>query len=971
MNNFIAKGKDAIYFIKKHYEISVLFVLLCIGAYLRLIGLDWDQAQMLHPDERFLTMVTGAIKFPKNSFDYFNTATSTLNPGNQNFGFFVYGTFPIFFTKALAEFFHYDRLQLFGRILSACFDLATIVTTYFIGKKLFSKHVGLIAASLLTASVLNIQLSHFYGMENFSSFFITICFLLLLTIYQPEQSVGVPSFFLSKINNFLFTIQQQFKVTTAQKDSVLPENDEGVLALNDVTLVKPVPLKLYTTQAFFSVLIGLSFGLALACKMNALFFGGIIAVAYLITFSRELIKTTTNQERIRKLVKYVLLSWLLAFGTYISFRLFQPYAFDSFSLMLNSKWISTMKEVTVQQSGLADFPPALQWVERPLFLYSFSNMLFWYMGIFFCIAATVGCIFYTIKTLISAWHLFKHYKNPSSFPKPIIELNHILPLLYVLSIFLYQASRFVQPGRYFNTIYPFLAIIAAGFLYELTTKIFSYVQKYFAQTPKKLSMFIAVLPVSIVLIGNFLWGYAFISIYTHTNSRVEASEWIFENVPSGSTISGESWDDPLPLRIQGRDPFGSTYKGIVLENFYQSTPEVLNKLVDSLEKVDVLVTSSNRVYGSIVRLPERYPATIAFYDKLFNGEAGFTLVKKVTSYPSLFGLKFNDDFADESFTVYDHPQVHIFKKNASFDAKALSAFLLSFPEPKMWPLTTAERNKKRLTETGAKSLLLSENILNANKNADTSAYFVLNDKSSALVDLGLISLPLSIFIWLLALEVLGLIVFPLVFMLFNNLEDRGFGVAKIFGLLVPAWLIWFGAHLQVLTFTLPSILGALISTLIITSAIANAFARARKQNLLQELRSFLVTSWKLLVLLEIIFLLAYGFFVYIRMQNPDLWQPWTGGEKIFENAFLSGITRSVLFPPADAWFSGGFINYYYFGLYLISFLAKTTGIALRVAVNLAIPTLFAFTVLATVSIVYTITLRVLSQPNENSSTDAS
>ena len=39
----------------------LLILVLGIGTYFRVIGLNWDQNQHLHPDERFLTMVESAL----------------------------------------------------------------------------------------------------------------------------------------------------------------------------------------------------------------------------------------------------------------------------------------------------------------------------------------------------------------------------------------------------------------------------------------------------------------------------------------------------------------------------------------------------------------------------------------------------------------------------------------------------------------------------------------------------------------------------------------------------------------------------------------------------------------------------------------------------------------------------------------------------------------------------------------------
>jgi hypothetical protein len=69
---------------------NLLFVLvLLVAAYFRFIGLNWDQNQHLHPDERFMTMVESALE-PVHSFsEYFNTASSDLNPNNRGYGFYV------------------------------------------------------------------------------------------------------------------------------------------------------------------------------------------------------------------------------------------------------------------------------------------------------------------------------------------------------------------------------------------------------------------------------------------------------------------------------------------------------------------------------------------------------------------------------------------------------------------------------------------------------------------------------------------------------------------------------------------------------------------------------------------------------------------------------------------------------------------------------------------------------------------
>src|SRR4030042_4743607 len=108
---------------REKLTVAILAIgVLLLAAFFRLYGVNWDNNQHLHPDERFLTMVTGAVSWPTDIWEYLNTDSSPFNPHNRGYGFFVYGTFPIFFTKYIAEIFKkgdYNTLTIVGRQLSA------------------------------------------------------------------------------------------------------------------------------------------------------------------------------------------------------------------------------------------------------------------------------------------------------------------------------------------------------------------------------------------------------------------------------------------------------------------------------------------------------------------------------------------------------------------------------------------------------------------------------------------------------------------------------------------------------------------------------------------------------------------------------------------------------------------------------------------------------------------------------------
>ena len=194
---------------------------------------------------------------------------------------------------------------------------------------------------------------------------------------------------------------------------------------------------------------------------------------------------------------------------------------------------------------------------------------------------------------------------------------------------------------------------------------------------------------------------------------------------------------------------------------------------------------------------------------------------------------------------------------------------------------------------------------------------------------------LSVVVWLLLLELLGLIAFPLAFVALRGLADRGYGVSKTLGVLLLAWLSWIGPSLKLVPYQrwwIMLCLGLLIGV----SAVVAWRRRAKLARFVREHAALLLTE-------EAIFLVLFGLFLLIRAGNPDLWHPARGGEKPMEFAYLNAVIRSTTFPPFDPWHAGGFINYYYFGWVMIGTLIKLTGIVPWVAYNLAVPTLFALT----------------------------
>jgi hypothetical protein len=96
------------------------------------------------------------------------------------------------------------------------------------------------------------------------------------------------------------------------------------------------------------------------------------------------------------------------------------------------------------------------------------------------------------------------------------------------------------------------------------------------------------------------------------------------------------------------------------------SPEAKRAYIESrLGQADYIVMDDT--YLQFYRhLPEAQHAAVKrYYDDLFAGRLGFELMKTFKVYPSLFGVPINDDGAELTFRLFDHPRVYIFRRTSA------------------------------------------------------------------------------------------------------------------------------------------------------------------------------------------------------------------------------------------------------------------------------------------------------------------
>jgi len=158
--------------LKAHIRIGIILVaILLFSSVFRFVGMKWDEGYHLHPDERFLVMVAGSMKWFDSIGTYFNTDNSQINPHNIGHSFYVYGTFPVLLVKTIAVIINQDTyhgLLYIGRYMSASIDIVTLCIVMIIAWRYTKQHIASIISGILYATAaLPIQQSHFFTTDPY------------------------------------------------------------------------------------------------------------------------------------------------------------------------------------------------------------------------------------------------------------------------------------------------------------------------------------------------------------------------------------------------------------------------------------------------------------------------------------------------------------------------------------------------------------------------------------------------------------------------------------------------------------------------------------------------------------------------------------------------------------------------------------------------------------------------------------
>ena len=953
----------------------LLLALLLTALALRLYGIDWDDGHGFHPDERSFYLRAGDMLCvltagPETDGPYCSaTHLRSLLDGEQFRGmepglpdfwtalsaersplnprWFPLGSVLIYalvLLRTLLEPFAdwgVMELRFIGRTLTALADVASVWLLYVIGRRMYGPCTGILAAGLATFAVVHIQHAHFFRPEPF-------------TVLASLASLWAMLRFL----------------------------DRG--------------------RARDGVLLGALVGLAMAPKVSV----APILAPLVLTFlwvAKDRAGRSWSELRPGDVARIAPTAALAGLAALATFFITTPYAFLDFT-----NFFADIREQAGMAGEAGRFPFTWQYADTPAFIYQIRQTAVWGLGLPLGIAAWLAAP----VTAWLAWRggmaqrgdlLLLAWAVPAFVFLEIFEVKFLRYVFPLLPFYLLMAARMLTafiswaksqrqfarnditrpadapfseewhatpptvgddlvfdeplfgeepfPDAPFSEEWhatPPLAGVSVSATPSPTVSepAGGWVTRWPAvrRLMSRYAYPVSIAALVVVLASTALYAISFVGIYGRPHTAIAASEWINANVSPGSSIinAGSYWDERVP-DLYGYDAW--TFPAYHPDHDPTKIPDLVERLADA----DYVIFYSNRAYGSVARLPEQFPESSAFFRLLFAGELGYQLERGFTSYPSLPGVHLRDDpygraglttppiapgghdgqpdgvvinlgYADENVIGYDHPQVLLFRNVTRLEGERIQE-----------RINAAVRSDA----PEAAPLMLSESARAAQQSGGTWSELFNRDGWANRVPW---------LTWLLVIELICLAAFPFTWWLLRPLPDRGLLLARIVGLLLVAWVAWWLVNAGVLRYSAGAIWLAMLIVALPSAVVLWLQWR--------EMLVWVQEKWRLVVTAEALFLLAYAAFILIRAANPDLWHPWRGGEKPMELAYFTAVARSSVMPPYDPWFSGGYLNYYYWGYYILSVPLRLTGIPPATAFNLAVPLLFALTATGIGSLVY-------------------
>ncbi len=613
-------------------SLLLLALILILGGALRFYRLNWDDSHHVHPDERYITWVATSIALPAklNTWEGWQAALdprrSTLNPFYWSPQADAYN---VEVPQDEPRDFAYGHLPLYLLALAA-HGLAALTH-----QPDWLSYDSLALVGRAIACIFDLGT-------------IVVTFLLGRRLPYGGRAVGLLAAALVACAPQHIQLAHFYTVDTPMTFFII-----AALWLFVRYLQNGRPRD--------ALAAGVCAGLAIGCKSTAVW----LLVIMLLPLVMSLWYALRCNDWTAFIVSRPLIGLLLAAG--LTFAITNPFA-----LIEVRAFLSEISRQSGMARGALDWPYTRQYYQTLPYVYQIWQSLRFGLGPALGLAGWGGF----------AWAVWRVCRRT-------LRLDELIFVAWIVSYLGLTGALYVKFIRYMLPIIPPLAILAAALLVAIAQK------KYWLGR---------VLALTIVAL-TALAGLALANMYSSEHPWVVASRWIYANAPAGSFLAGEHWDDRLPLPLDEKNlPTRSSYHFIELTPYDSpDSSEKLEALLQDLSGSDYLILPTHRLWGTIPRWPGRYPLTAQYYHALFAGQLGFQLEFFAARYPHLGPISFIDQpltdpalpiptllqdwqpspidiglgRADESFTVYDHPLVLVFRNVARLSPEQMLARITS------------------------------------------------------------------------------------------------------------------------------------------------------------------------------------------------------------------------------------------------------------------------------------------------------
>jgi 4-amino-4-deoxy-L-arabinose transferase-like glycosyltransferase len=561
---------------RERIVLATLSLIVVLAAVLRFYGLGWGAPYFhFHIDEHFVFLGADNLR-------------TSMRAAALSGKFFMYGPVPMHMLNGLQWAYEHLRSPLslavfedqvtymvLGRAISATMGTATVLVTYFVGRRVSNRIGGLLAAALMATSVVHIAESHTFRVDLTMLCFVSVAWLFALRIAEE-----------GRLRDYLWA---------------------GVFA-----------------------------GAAIGSKYSAAFILGVIAIAHLLAPRRPSLKDARGwlAWTMRGLSPLVLSVLVFAMVNPMALLYYDKFRQDIMSQIVNPL-TGASKPIWIAQ--FSDVQPQMYW---------FTTNLWWSLGPALEVWGLLGI----------AWLLWRR-------TRPALVAASF-PLIYLLS-----AGGTIAPmARYTLPLAPAFAVAAGA----LSAYLFE----------RRRWRTAAVAATVVVVSSTSLYALAYMNVYRAPDARLEASKYLLDSVPAKSRILVEPSHGIPPTGAYLRNPdfhgdhvlwgarreqhdYYSLYTLDAYVYLYsdRNSPAQKQAYIKSrLDLVDYIVMDDFYVQLYQHLLEAEHAVVKQYYRDLFEGRLGFDLIKTFKVYPALLGLTINDDGAELSSRMNDHPRVYIFKR---------------------------------------------------------------------------------------------------------------------------------------------------------------------------------------------------------------------------------------------------------------------------------------------------------------------